>query len=81
MRQVSLRCLLLLLPAPTWSFSFTVPAGKRECYHETAQMGDRIAGEWRVLNVEGIALDLDVQVRAPRSPHGERHADRAVRLR
>ena len=57
--------LLLLVPEAAWPFSFTVPAGKRECYHEIAQMSERIAGEWRVLNVDVVALDLDVQVCLP----------------
>lgn len=61
--------LLLLLLTPSQSFSFTVPAGKRECYHETARVGERVAGEWRVLNVEGIALDLDVAVTSPSDDH------------
>ena len=42
------------------SFGFTVPAGKSECFHESARASERLSGEWKVL--KGGMMDLDVQV-------------------
>lgn len=66
-RGMSHRCRLLLgcLVGRAASFGFTVPAGKSECFHESAKASERLSGEWKVL--KGGMMDLDVQ--ACRRPH------------
>ena len=58
---MSRRCRLLLgcLVGRAASFGFTVPAGKSECFHESAKASERLSGEWKVL--KGGMMDLDVQ--------------------
>ena len=58
---MSRRCRLLLgcLVGRAASFGFTVPAGKSECFHESAKASERLSSEWKVL--KGGMMDLDVQ--------------------
>lgn len=54
-----------LLPV-VWSFGFTVPEGKQECFEETAKASDHVSGEWRV--AKGGVLD-EVRVTSPAGDH------------
>ena len=59
-----LRAVLLgALTARCSGFGFVVPVGEQVCFHESANAGERIAGEWNV--VSGGMLDLDVTVTSP----------------
>eukprot|EP00320_Phaeocystis_rex_P014988 CAMPEP_0119083042 /NCGR_PEP_ID=MMETSP1178-20130426/124115_1 /TAXON_ID=33656 /ORGANISM="unid sp, Strain CCMP2000" /LENGTH=198 /DNA_ID=CAMNT_0007065867 /DNA_START=11 /DNA_END=607 /DNA_ORIENTATION=+ len=61
------RLLLGCLLGRVASFGFTVPAGKSECFHESAKASERLSGEWKVL--KGGMMDLDVQVTSPSGDH------------